>query len=241
VTTTRMTTVAEVMAELEASGSEQTRKIYNRHGAPNDMFGVKVGDLKQIAKRIKGDQQLALALYETGNADAMYLAGMVADGSQMTKRTLDAWAKAASWYMVSEYTVPGVACESRHARGLALKWMKSRKEHVAACGWATYAGLLAVTPDEELDLAEIQELLDRVVVEIGSAPNRARYTMNGFVISVGTYVRPLLKQAKAAAQQIGKVNVDMGGTACKVPRAAEYIAKVETMGRVGKKRKTVKC
>ncbi|HJN10581.1 MAG TPA: hypothetical protein QF564_17975 [Pirellulaceae bacterium] len=65
--------------------------------------------------------------------------------------------------------------------------------------------------------------------------------MNGFVISVGTYVKPLLKQAKAAAKKIGMVEVDTGDTACKVPLATAYIEKVEAAGRVGKKRKTMMC
>ena len=65
--------------------------------------------------------------------------------------------------------------------------------------------------------------------------------MNGFVISVGTYVKPLLKKAKAAAKKLGKATVNMGDTACKVPEATVYIKKVEDAGRVGKKRKTTKC
>jgi hypothetical protein len=65
--------------------------------------------------------------------------------------------------------------------------------------------------------------------------------MNAFVIAVGTYVKPLLKQAKAAAKKIGAVSVDMGDTACKVPLASAYIERVEAVGRVGKKRKTIKC
>lgn len=65
--------------------------------------------------------------------------------------------------------------------------------------------------------------------------------MNGFVIAVGAYVKPLLQQAKAAAQQIGEVSVDMGDTACKVPLATAYIAKIEGASRVGQKRKTIRC
>jgi 3-methyladenine DNA glycosylase AlkD len=236
-----MNNVAQVMTELEKKGSEQTRKTFARHNAPSNMFGVKVADLKVIAKKIKGEQDLACELYDTGNADAQYLAGIMADGSKMNKRQLQSWAKNASWHMVGEYSVPGVACESPHARELAIKWIGSKNESIASCGWCTYSGVIAVTPDDELDLAEVKELLNRVVSEIDNAPNRVRYTMNGFVISVGTYVKPLLKQAKAAAKKIGKVSVDMGGTACKVPLATDYIEKVEGMGRVGKKRKTIKC
>lgn len=236
-----MNSVAQVMTELKKKGSEQVRKIFARHGAPEDHIGVKIGDLKVIAKKIKGNQALAYELYESGNSDAMYLAGIVADGSKMTKQQLDAWCQGATWHMHSQFTVPGVATENMSARDLAVKWIKSKKESIASSGWCTYAGVVATRPDEELDLAEIEGLLKTVVAEIHNAPNDVRYVMNAFVISVGTYVKPLLKQAKAAARAIGVVSVDMGETACKVPVALEYIEKVESCGRVGKKRKTIKC
>ncbi len=236
-----MATVSQIMTDLKKKGSAQTRKIYSRHGAPENLFGVSAADMKVIAKKIKGDQNLALALYETGNSDAMYVAGMVADGAQMTKKQLDDWAKQASWYFLSEYAVPSVACQSKFACSLAKKWMKSKQENIASAGWSTYAGTVGVLPDEELDLDEVESLLGKVVKEIDNSSNRVRYTMNGFVISVGTYVKPLLKKAKAAAKKIGKIEVEMGETSCKVPLATDYIAKNEKMGRIGKKRKTTKC
>jgi 3-methyladenine DNA glycosylase AlkD len=236
-----MTTVAQIMAELKKKGSEQTRKTFARHGVDIPMFGVKVADLKVIAKKIKGDQKLALALYETGNYDAMYLAGLVADGSQMTKKELEQWAKGATCELTCAYTVPWVAVESRFARELALKWIDSKNAAIAISGWGTYAGIVATTPDEELDLDEIKALVDRVVREVHQAPNKVRSLMNQFVISVGSYVKPLLKYAKQAAKTIGAVSVDMGDTACKVPVATEYIEKIEKMGRVGKKRATMRC
>jgi len=236
-----MLTLGDVMAELEQKGSEKTRTTYARHGITGDVYGVSVADLKTVAKQIKGNQELACELYDTGNYDAMYLAGIVADGSQMTKKQLETWAKKAVNGTISEYTVPWVATESKHARDLAVKWIDSKKESIASSGWCTYAGIVATTPDEELDRQEIKGLLNRVAKEIDSAPNRVKYTMNGFVIAVGSYVKPLLKQAKAAAKKLGKVTVDMGETACKVPLATEYIEKVESKGRVGKKRKTIRC
>ncbi len=96
-----MTTVDEVMTTLATKGNEQTRKIFERHGASGDLYGVRVGDLKTIAKGIKGEHDLALALFDTGNYDAMYLAGIVADGTRMTKKQLEAWARGASWQMIA--------------------------------------------------------------------------------------------------------------------------------------------
>jgi 3-methyladenine DNA glycosylase AlkD len=236
-----MTTLQQVMTELKKQADEQTRKTYLRHGAPDSILGVKVGDLKVIAKTIKGHQKLTLELYDSGNPDAQYLAGMVADGAQMTKQQLDKWAKDASWHMISEYTIPGVACESKHARELAMKWIESKKVSLATSGWSTYAGIVAIQPDDILDLTEIRQLIKQIVETIDSVDDRVRYVMNSFVISVGSYVKPLLKEAKAAAKKLGTVSVDMGDTACKVPVATDYIAKVEGMGRIGKKRKTMKC
>jgi 3-methyladenine DNA glycosylase AlkD len=235
-------TLDEVMRELRGMASEQTRKTFIRQGVPEDrLIGVKVGDMKKLLKQIKGDQPLAMKIYATGNFDAMYLAGLAADGSKMTRKQLETWARQAEFSMISEYTIPGVAAESEYAVSLANKWIESRKEHIAASGWATWAAIVATQPDENLDLDRIETLVDRVIEEVHTAPNRVRYTMNGFVISVGGYVKPLLSQAKAAAKRIGKVDVNMGDTACKVPLATEYIAKIEDKGRVGKKRATVKC
>ncbi len=234
-------TVKEVMAELKKLGSEQTRKIYANHGAKGDMFGVKVADLKVIAKKIKGDQALALALYDTGNLDAMYLAGLVADGAKMSKAELNAWVKSATFIWGSEYTVPWVASESPFGRELALSWMDSPKESIASSGWNTYGSIMGTKDDAELDLKEIEGLMDRTVKEIPQAPNRVRYCMNGFVIAVGAFVKPLHAKAKAAAKKIGTVEVDMGGTACEVPNALEKIAKVASTRGVGKKRKSAKC
>jgi 3-methyladenine DNA glycosylase AlkD len=238
-----MSTVASILAELKEKGREQTRKIYARHGMAADrVYGVSTADMKAIAKTIKGQQALACELYATGIMDAMYLAGMVADGRQMTRKQLNEWAEgAAQMQMIAEYTVPWVAVESEHGRDLAMEWIKSKKEHVASAGWCTYSGLVAVRPDAALDLKEIEGLLAKIVKEIGGAQNRVRYTMNGFVISVGAYVKPLYKPAMAAARQIGVVSVEMGDTACKVPLATAYIEKIEAAGRLGQKRKTIRC
>jgi 3-methyladenine DNA glycosylase AlkD len=238
-----MPTVTSVMAELKKRGTEKTRKTYARHGmATENMFGVSVADLKVIAKTIKRQQALASELYQTGNMDAMYLAGMVADGSQMTPKQLNEWAEgAANLRMIAEYTVPWVTVENPHARDLAMQWIKLKKEHLAPSGWCTYSGLVAVKPDDALDLAEIESLLDTVVEGIKSGKNRVRYTMNGFVIAVGSYVKPLTEQAKATARRIGAVSVDLGDTASNVPLATAYLEKIEAAGRVGQKRKTIRC
>jgi 3-methyladenine DNA glycosylase AlkD len=234
-------TATDVLAQLKKLGSEQTKKTLLRHGAKEPFFGVKVGDLKTLQKSIKTNHKLALELYASGNSDAMYLAGLIADPAAFTKADLRKWSKAAYWNMLSGYVVPWVASESKFGRELALEWMNSDDEQIANAGWSTYACLVSITPDENLDLGEIDLLLGRVRDEIDGAPNCVRYTMNGFVIAVGSYVAPLTAKAKTTAKALGAVEVDMGDTSCRVPDARAYIEKVEKAGRVGKKRKHAGC
>lgn len=234
-------TANEVVEQIRPLGTETYRKVLRNHGIPEPIFGVKIEDLKKFQKRIKKDYQLALDLWETGIYDAMYLAGLIADDARMTKKDLRHWVKTATCGALSEYTVAWVATESPHGRELALEWIEANKESVASSGWATFASLVSIKDDSELDLAELKQLLQRVQKTIHQQPNRVRYVMNGFVIAVGGYVPALTEVALQTAAKIGPVSVDMGGTSCKVPAAAEYIQKVQQRGTIGKKRKSAKC
>ena len=233
--------VKEILSQLEAYGDERTKNTLMNHGAKEPFFGVKVGDMKKILKKTKKNHELSLELYQTGNSDAMYLAGLMADEKQITKKQLNDWVKKAYWSYLSEYTVPWVAAETEHGFELGLEWIQSEKENIASAGWSTLAYYAAVNQDEDLDIGKYQNLLEKVEKEIHQAKNRVKYTMNGFVIAIGTHVRDLTEQAQNVAKKIGKVTVDMNGTACKVPYASDYIQKVIDKKRVGKKRKTARC
>jgi 3-methyladenine DNA glycosylase AlkD len=233
----------EVMKALEKLGSAQTKKTYLRHGCPEPFFGVKIADMKALIKKLKimNDTALAKELYRTGNSDAMYLAGLICDGRQLTRSDLDEWVQAATWQMISGTTVPWVAVEQPEGWNIALEWIDSPEEKISVAGWVTLGGIAAVREDKDLDLKAIEKLLGRVAKTIHQAPNRTRYAMNDFVIAIGCHVKPLAAKAQAVAAKIGEVKVEMGDTACKVPLAAEYIQKVIDSGRQGAKRKTIRC
>jgi hypothetical protein len=222
-------TVEEIMAELQSHGSENIKKILLKHGVKEPLFGVKVEYLKPIQKKVKMDYQLAKDLYATGNADAMYLAGLIADDAQMTRADLQTWVKQAVSNNISEYTVPWVATGSRFGYELALEWIDSPMQHIAAAGWSTLSGIVSVTQDSQLDITSLRALLDRAARTFHSSESRVRSSMNGFIIALGSYVMDLTEEAIATARAID------------VPRAEEYIIKVKDKGSLGKKKKTVKC
>jgi 3-methyladenine DNA glycosylase AlkD len=234
-------TTAEIMKQLQSMGSDNIKKILLRHGVKEPFFGVKVGQLKPIQKKVKMDYVLAKELYATGNADAMYLAGLIADDAKMTKAELELWAKQAVSQNISEYTVPWVAAGSRFGFELATKWITSKEEHIAATGWATLSSIVALKHDDDLDLDFLKKLIVKVEKSIHRSPNRVKSTMNNFLIAAGTFVTDLTALVISTAKQIGPVSIVQEGTPCKVPMATDYIAKAKAKGTLGQKKKVVKC
>ena len=230
----------EVLDAIRAYGSASTKNTLMKHGAKEPVFGAKVADLKVLQKKIKKDQQLALALFDSGVYDARYLAALIADGAEMTEAQLQHWAATSNSQGISEYSVPWVTAEHPKGWDIALNWIDSNSELVASSGWSTLAGIVSMKADTELDIPMLKKLLKRVEKEIHSAPNRVRYVMNGFVIGVGAYVDALHEEAIATARKIGTVSVDMNGTACKVPGAEDYITASRSKPGGVQKKKTIK-
>ena len=235
-------TAQEILKAMKPLGRESYKRVLvHNHGVREPCFGVPINELKKLQKRIKQKYQLALDLYATGNYDAMYLAGLIADDARMTKRDLQRWADQAYAGSLPGTTVASVAAGSPHGWAMARKWIESPKSQVAAAGWATLSCLASVKDDAELDVPELKRSLERVQRTIHQAPDAVRYQMNAFVIAAGCYVRALTGQALQIGERIGPVSADLGDNACQVPFAPDYIRKVQQRGSIGKKRKTAKC
>ncbi len=235
-------TARQILAALKPLGRASYKKtLCTNHGVREPCFGVPISELKKFQKQIRRDYQLALDLYDTGNYDAMYLAGLIADDARMTRRDLQHWVDHAYGGCLIGATVPWVAAGSPYGYEIACEWIDSPLPLVAAAGWATLSSIVSITPDDALDLPALKRLLQRVAQSIPTAPDLVRYHMNNFVIATACYVQPLTGFALELAERIGPVTAYLGPNSCKVPFAPEYIRKVQARGTIGKKRKSAKC
>jgi 3-methyladenine DNA glycosylase AlkD len=216
-----MTTVSEVMAQLEAAGTEQDRKVYRRHGAREPLFGVAFGVLRPLAKAYGRDDDLARGLWATGNTDARLLACMVADPAAMTEADLDAWLSDIDYYVLVDTFVGEVASKVPGVRERWRRWAASDRDWTAQAGW-DLVGSLALG-DRDLDDDFFAEQLARIERELPGAGNRTRHAMNGVVIAIGIRDDRLRGQAIESARRIGPVEVDHGETGCVTPAAEPYI------------------
>jgi 3-methyladenine DNA glycosylase AlkD len=216
-------TLQETLGTLESLGTAQNRKVYARHGAGENTYGVSFADLGKLAKRIKTDQTLAEGLWDSGNSDARSLALQVADYPAMPARKLEAWAKSITYYCHSEVLARQLSSRGVDLLDKAQRWIESKAEYVAATGW--YLISILASTGAELPAGYCEALLERIEREIHGAQNRVRHAMNSAVIGIGIRDERLRKLAIAASGRIGKVHVDHGETGCKTPDAAAYIKK----------------
>jgi len=234
-------TLEEVMRELEVLATEKCKKIYRAHGVREPHWGVPTTAMRSLAKKIKRNQPLAEQLYATGNYDAMYFAGMIADPAVMTEADFDRWIDAAYFFMLSDYVVSVSLAETAFAQTVADRWIASGEELRMSAGWACYEWLLGSRPDNQFDPEKIRTMLKNVSDTIHDQPNRTRYSMNGFVVAVGVSYVALHDEAVKTAEKIGKVSVSTEKGKCSVPVAAEAIQKAKDKNRLGFKRKNVRC
>ncbi|EQB63858.1 MAG: hypothetical protein RBG1_1C00001G1437 [candidate division Zixibacteria bacterium RBG-1] len=216
-------TYTEVMAELKKLGTAQNVKIYKRHGAGDNLFGVSFANLNKLQKKIKVDHRLAVQLWESGNTDARILATMIADPKQITSAQADKWIENLTSYGLVDLFA-GLVSRAAFAKEKMEEWMKSSKEFVRQCGYSILGGLLK--NGAGISETDCQRYLKTIEKEIHSSPNRARHSMNGAVIGIGVFKPALIAEAFATAKKIGKVEVDHGETGCKTPDATDYIQKV---------------
>jgi 3-methyladenine DNA glycosylase AlkD len=230
-----------VMQELESLGKERMKKMYISNGAHEPLFGVATGAMKPLSKIIKKNQPLADELYATGNYDAMYFAGIIADPKVMTEDDFERWIDGAYFYMLSDYVVAVTLSETDIAQAVADKWIASDEELKMSAGWSCYCWLLGNRPDSEFSESKMASLLDLVENTIHHSPERTKSAMNNFIYTVAISYLPCHEKAVETAKAVGPVEMKRDNKKSSILLASDNIQKELDRGKLGFKRKYVRC
>lgn len=226
-------TVKEVLAELEAKGTEQNRKIYRRHGVEDEnLFGVSYANLDRLAKQIRKLKatDIAIPLWQnSNNHDAKILASKILEAKTITPKIADDLAKEVT-HSLQSTGLASVLAQTDFAPAKAEKWTAmsaSRSHWKVHLGWAIIASIaIAKKTHKELQDSWFHNFLSTIEKAIHDSPNEIRAQMNQTLIAIGSRNESLRDRALSSAKKIGKVDVDQGETSCKTPDAASYIDKV---------------
>ena len=82
-------TLNETLKQLKALGNAKVRTQNAKSGAGDNQFGVKMGDIRTLAKKIGSNPELALSLWETGNIDAQLLATLLIKPKNLSAEEMD--------------------------------------------------------------------------------------------------------------------------------------------------------
>ena len=215
-----MASLAEVLAQLEAVGTAQNRKVYARHGAAEPLFGVSYKELGRIARPLSGDNQLAEALWASGNHDARILALRIADPAQLSAQLVHHWLSAVDNYVLAE-ELGRLVARSGLARTISDALRDVPAEWPASVGWF----IVACTAEDAgvWSVDDLRALLGQIREELTDRPNRVRHEMNGALIAIGLRDGNLRRSVFAVDRAVGPVIVDHGKTGCKTPAITPYI------------------
>jgi 3-methyladenine DNA glycosylase AlkD len=200
----------EALAKLESLGDEGRRE-YNLKPAPHGIpagklkqFGVAMGDLRALAKKIKTDHKLALELWKTGNIDAQLLAILIMKPKELSAKEVDKLVREATFFSVADWLNAYIVKEQPDAEKetLRTKWMKDKDGWAARAGWNLTASKInkGGAGDDGLDG---EALLDRIEKEMPKAPPQTQWTMNNTLIAIGVQQAKHRKRAIGIGEKIG--------------------------------------
>jgi 3-methyladenine DNA glycosylase AlkD len=193
------TTLEETLRQLESLGNEAMRKQNAKWRAGDNQFGVKHGDIRVLAKKIKTNPELAMSLWETGNIDAQYLAVLLIKPKDLSAQEVDRLVRSVSFAWVAEWLISYVVKQHPDKETLRQKWMADDDRWAARAGWSLTAERVVKSP-EGLDPPK---LLDRIESEMGNADPEVQWTMNSALAEIGIHFPKLRKRAIAIGEKLG--------------------------------------
>lgn len=217
-------TVNEILAQLKSLGEEARRAYNTKAGAPENQFGVKLGDIRAIAKRIKSDHELALRLWDTGNVEAQLLATPIMKPKSFSADEVDKLTRSTTCSQVADWLNAYVVPEHPEKEALRQKWMVAKDRWAARAGW----NLTASRVNKGTHDFDLPALLDRIEKEMPNAKPEVQWTMNNTLAAIGIHHPELRKRAIAIGEKIGLYSdwpVSKGCTPPYVPVWVEAMVK----------------
>lgn len=192
-------TLNEALRKLESLGNEKVRKHNKKWGAGEAQYGVKMGDIRALAKSIKKDHALAKALWETGNLDAQLLSILLIDVQLLTTDELDQMVRTGRFSGVADWLSAYVIKEHPDKEQLRERWMQADDSWAARAGWSLTAGRVARSAEG----IELPALLDRIEAEMPVAPPEVQWTMNTTLAQIGINHPTYRERALSIGERLG--------------------------------------
>ncbi len=192
-------TLKETLASLKSMANEKMFAHNVKNGAGKNQFGVKLGDIRTLANKIKSNHALALELWKTENIDARLLAMLIIQPKKLSVEELNEFVTSIAFVQEAEWFNAYVVKDHPQKETVREKWMNAKNHWAARSGWSLTSGRVAREP-EGLDLVK---LLDRIESEMPTAPPEVQWTMNSALAQIGINFPNHRKRAIDIGESLG--------------------------------------
>ena len=189
----------QVLTQLASLGNEKVRARNTKNGAGNNQYGVQLGDLRKLAKKLKTNHELGLALWATDNIDARLLAILLLVPEKLSSSELNQMVRSATFPQLADWLNATIVKQHPAKESLRQEWMKAKDPMAARAGWNLTAERVVRSPDG-LDLPA---LLTRIESQMATAPPAAQWTMNSTLAEIGIHFPQHRKRALAIGESLG--------------------------------------
>lgn len=215
-------TLDDTLAELKSLGNDKVRAHNKKDGAGDKQFGVKLGDIRKIAAKIKSDDALAIALWNTGNLDARLLAILLIKPQKLSRDEVDRMVRSVEFVQAADWLNSYVVKNHPDKESLRQSWMHDADRWAARAGWSLTSERINKSP-EGLDLPA---LLDRIEAEMGGAAPEVKWTMNFCLAGIGIHFAQHRKRAIAIGEKLGAYRDYPVSKGCTSPFAPIWINEI---------------
>lgn len=218
-------TVKEILAHFKSLGDDARRAHNTKAGAPDNQFGVKLGDIRALANKIKADHDLALELWETGNVEAQLLATLIIKPKSLSADELDKLTRSTTYAQVADWLNAYVVAKHPEKEALREKWMKSKERWTARAGWSLTASRVGKDSGDAAGL-DLPGLLGRIEAEMPKAKPEVQWTMNFTLGAIGIHHAKHRKRAIAIGEKIGLYRDWPVSKGCTPPYVPVWVAEM---------------
>ncbi len=224
-TTVHSVILDEAVRRLEALGNDDVRARNSKLGVGDNQFGVKLGDIRSVAREIGKDSELAMALWETGNVDAQLLAILLLNPRKLSVDELDRMVRSVATTQVADWLNAYLVRKHPKNEALRTTWLEADDPMAARSAWDLTAQRVAKNPDG-LDVAA---LLDRIESELAAADPATQWTMNNTLAEIGINIPEQRERAIGIGEMLGVYRDYPVSKGCTSPFAPLWIK--EMVGR----------
>lgn len=191
----------EIITGLKSLTNPKNIKGMARFGINSShAFGITLPVLRNIAKKYRGNHELALELWQTGYHEARLLAAFIDDPKKLTNEQLELWVKDFdSWDIVDQ--VCGYLFDKfPGAFEKGFEWIEREEEFVKRAGFVIIVALSV--HDKQMPDEKFEVWLDKIVEKAGDERNFVKKAINWLLRQIGKRNIALNKKAIKVAEKL---------------------------------------